>query len=125
MNTSTHSLRRASHPATLLLLTTLAMRCLPAMADTTSYKLQSPNGQIKVSIRMPELGLHDTPQWSATFRGKPVLERCALNLMTAQAGNLLYDVHANAKAATFVNRQIKVLFGKSNSAENYYRELRL
>jgi hypothetical protein len=42
----------------------------------------SPNGRIRVDVRMPQPGTAERPRWEASIGGKRVLCQCSLGLET-------------------------------------------
>src|SRR5258708_6194181 len=89
------------------------------------HLLNSPDGRIKVSIEMPALpGSVEKPHWSARFRGKPILSRCALGLETATDGDLLAGARILNDQTRSVDERVAVLFGKADHADNRFRERR-
>lgn len=86
--------------------------------------LTSPDGRIKVMIQMPHPGTTETPQWQATFKGKPILDRCRLSLQVKEENDLLAGVRIVAERSASANKRIPVLFGKADQAEDRYREVR-
>ena len=87
--------------------------------------LGSPDGRIQVSIQMPAPGSNNNPRWSATFRGKPVLTDCRLGLQTADAGELMGGVRVIRARQRSVNQRVRVLYGRSDRADDRFRELHL
>lgn len=86
--------------------------------------LTSPDGRIQVSIQMPAPGSVERPRWSATFRGKPILTECGLGLQTADAGDLMVGARVLHERSRSVDERIPVLFGKSDHANDRFRETR-
>jgi len=86
--------------------------------------LSSPDGRIQVSVQMPAPGSVARPHWSATFRGKPVLTECGLGLQTAEAGDVMAGVRVVAERRRSRDARIPVLFGKSDHANDRFREAR-
>jgi hypothetical protein len=86
--------------------------------------LTSPDGRIKASIEMPAPGSTERPRWSATFRDKPILSECGLGLQTAESGDLMAGVRVVREHRRSVNERIPVLFGKSDRANDRFREIR-
>ena len=82
--------------------------------------LQSPDGRIQVSIRMPEPGTRENPRWSASFHGKPILTNCVAGLQTADAGDLMTGVQVLYARRRSANERIPVLFGKADHANDHY-----
>jgi len=87
--------------------------------------LTSPDGKIKVSIQLPAPKSLDAPRWSETFHGKHVLTNCQLGLLTKDAGNLLAGVRLFQQRRRSVGERIRVLFGKSEYAQDRFQEIRL
>jgi hypothetical protein len=88
------------------------------------HSLTSPDGRIQVSIRMPTPGSRERPQWSAQFRGRPVLADCETGLQTADADDLLAGVRVAHERSRSVDQRVRVLFGKSDQARDRFRETR-
>ncbi|MGH8245829.1 MAG: glycoside hydrolase family 97 N-terminal domain-containing protein, partial [Gammaproteobacteria bacterium] len=88
------------------------------------HRLTSPDEQIRVSIQMPAPGSVERPRWSATFRGKQVLTDCRLGLQTADAGDLMAGVRVVRERSRSVNQRVRALFGKSDRAQDRFREIR-
>src|SRR5439155_18479875 len=86
--------------------------------------LTSPDGRIRASIEMPEPGSTKGPRWSATFRGKAILSECGLGLQTADSGDLMVGVRVVRERRRSVDKRVPVLFGKSNHANDRFREIR-
>ena len=86
--------------------------------------LTSPDGRIALQIWLPKAGTSDVPIWSATFRGKPILNNCRLSLEAVGEGELLAGVRSIAEHHTSKHEKILVLFGKSEYADNRYHEVR-
>jgi alpha-glucosidase len=84
--------------------------------------LASPDGRIQVSIQMPVPGSSERPRWSATFRGKAILNDCSLGLQTADAGDLMVGVDIAQERVRSADERIPVLFGKSDRAKDRFRE---
>ena len=53
------------------------------------HTLQSPDGRIELSLKLPAPDSAEAPSWSARFRGKQILSDCGLGLQTADSGELL------------------------------------
>lgn len=86
--------------------------------------LISPDSRIQMSIKMPEPGSLERPRWSATFRGKPILIDCGLGLQTSDAGELMTGVRILRERHRSVDERVLVLFGKSDHANDRFREIR-
>jgi len=86
--------------------------------------LTSPDGRIKASIEMPAPGSPERPRWSATFRGRTILSECGLGLQTADSGDLMAGVRVVQERRRSVNRRVRVLFGKSDRANDRFHEIR-
>ena len=109
----------------LFLLTGLLLA--PSVLDAAVgevYLLSSPDGRIQVSVQMPAPGSIARPSWSATFRGKPVLTECGLGLQTADAGDLLAGARVVEERRRSMDERIPVFFGKSDHANDRFREAR-
>jgi alpha-glucosidase len=87
-------------------------------------RLTSPDGRIEVSIRFPLAGSAERPHWSASFRRKVILSECGLGLETADAGDVLVGAQVVRERRRSVDERIPVLFGKSKSARDRFREIR-
>jgi alpha-glucosidase len=87
--------------------------------------LKSPDARIQVSIQIPAAGAAEKPRWSATFRGRPILENCDLGLQTADAGELFSGVGLVNERRRSVDERILVLFGKSAHANDRFNETHL
>ncbi len=86
--------------------------------------LVSPDGRIRISIQMPEKGSAESPRWSATLGGKPILTGCGLGLATADAGDWMVGARVLRARRRSVDERIRVLFGKSDHANNRFHEVR-
>jgi len=86
----------------------------------TDYKLESPDGRIRVSLQMPRAG--DVPHWQAMFNGEVMLTNCALALQIEKEGELMKDVRVLRQHTNFVDEKIEVLFGKAAIARNTFHE---
>jgi alpha-glucosidase len=86
--------------------------------------MSSPNGSIRLVIQIPRPGSSKSPQWSVSFRGKPILEDSHLSLKIAGEGDLLVGNRILDKRPAAVNNRLRVLFGKTEYARNNYRETR-
>ena len=95
-----------------------------AQAENTS-RLASPDKRIQLTIEMPAANSPERPRWSATFRGKTLLSDCRLELQTAEAGDLMAGVRVVRSRERSLNRRVRVLFGKSDHADDRFREIRL
>jgi len=87
-------------------------------------KLNSPDGRIEISIEMPAPASVEGPHWSATFRGKPILGRCALGLETVTEGDLMAGARVEREQNRSVDERVPVLFGKADHANDHFRERR-
>ena len=96
--------------------------CVSAAAETRV--LASPNGAIEAVIRMPEAGSREKLRWSARFKGKPILKDCGLGLETAGEGDLVVGARVISERERRADERIPVLFGKSASVNDRFRELR-
>ncbi|HZO88483.1 MAG TPA: glycoside hydrolase family 97 protein [Chthonomonadaceae bacterium] len=86
--------------------------------------LTSPDGRLSVQIQMPPPGSAQTPLWSATFQGKPLLTDCRLSLSVADEGDLLAGVRVRSERHRSADKRIRILFGKAAVARDRYREVR-
>lgn len=107
-----------------VLIGTLLTASVLNAAVNKAYFLSSPDGRVQVSIQMPAPGSTEHPYWSAKFRGKPILNDCALGLHTADAGDLMAGARVLEDRARTVDERIPVLFGKSDHANDRFRESR-
>ncbi|MBM3836277.1 MAG: glycoside hydrolase family 97 protein, partial [Verrucomicrobia bacterium] len=101
---------------------------LGAHRDTQAgeaYHLASPDKRIQLTVEFPAAGSSEGPRWSAAFRGKPVLANCRLGLQTADVGDLMAGVRVIRARERSANRRVRVLFGKSDRANDRFREIRL
>src|ERR1051326_5765767 len=92
---------------------------LAAHADRPAL-LQSPDGRLRVQIQMPSPGSSETPRWSATFRGIPLLSDCRLSLDMADVGDLLAGVQVRSERRRSADQRVRVLFGKTDYAQDRY-----
>jgi alpha-glucosidase len=117
-----HVLRRALH----LLLVVLAGSGWFGSGSMAAepYSLSSPGGQIRVSIQVPVGGISGRPEWSLSFRERPILSHCGLGLQTVEDGELLAGARLLGRQDRSVDQRIPVWFGKSESAQDRYREAR-
>jgi alpha-glucosidase len=109
----------------------LALACLAANGGSQAVRadapgpLQSPDGRLVVQVQLPAPGSDETPRWSATFRGKTILDDCRLSLAVADAGDLLAGVSLRDERRRSADERVRVLFGKVDAAQDRYREARL
>lgn len=96
-----------------------------AATASPTHTLRSPDNQIDIHIQMPPEGSAETPHWSATLQGKPILADCKLSLEVKGEGDMLAGVHVIRQRIKTSNRQIRVLFGKTKTTRDNYRETRL
>lgn len=122
--TCIHRLQLAVVGAALLPTACLTAGGGSAHADTLPT-LPSPDGRIAVQIAMPPAGSAETPEWSASFRGKTLLRSCRLSLSVAGEGDLLAGAHLRREQRQTQNKRIRVLFGKAEYAHDRYQETRL
>ena len=101
----------------------LAASALETQADQTNL-LASPDGRIQVLIQMPARGSSEQPRWSASFRSTPILTDCRLGLQTAEAGDLMAGARVLNERRRSVDERIPVPFGKSDHANDHFREVR-
>lgn len=101
--------------------------CLTVASITARAErpLTSPDGRIQISFRWPSSAASGSPRWSATFRGKPVLQDCGLGLHLGALGNVLSGTMPSTEKRRNVDERIPVLHGKSKDARNHYRESRV
>ena len=93
-------------------------------AHAAPRSLHSPDGRLAVQIQMPVPGSTETPRWSATFRGRPLLTDCRLSLEVAGEGDLLEGVEVRSERSRSVDKRVKVLFGKTDTTSDRFREAR-
>jgi alpha-glucosidase len=86
--------------------------------------LASPDDRIHISIQMPMLDSNEHPVWSASFQGKSILTNCSLGLRTANAGDLMSGVRVVRERSRSLDQRIRVLFGKSDHANDHFNESR-
>lgn len=128
MNSAPQRIPLASLPSIVGALASLAIigPLLPLRAQAEGVEvLESPDGKIHVSFQLSDPKSAEKPRWSATFRGKPVLKDCELGLRTTDAGELLAGARVVSEERRSVDERIRVLFGKSASANDRFRETRL
>jgi alpha-glucosidase len=92
---------------------------------STAQAIKSPDARISVEIKLPPAGSSDTPTWSTTFHGKPLLTGCRLSLHLAGEGDLLSGARAISVRNRSAHRKVRVLFGKAGQAPDHYNETRL
>jgi alpha-glucosidase len=113
----------ASKQIICLLVIGLYIASFTAYAGTEStHELASPDGGIKVSVRLPGPDSTETPAWSTTFRGKPILNDCRLGLQIAGAGNVLAAARLVREHSRSEDKRIQVLFGKADHAQDSFHE---
>ncbi len=95
-----------------------------AAGANANETLRSPDGNVRVTIELPARG-RDLPPWSMSFHDKVLFTNCALSLQVAGQGDWFQTAHLIGKRTAKHSEAIPVLFGKSSSAHNDYRELRL
>ena len=66
--------------------------------------LQSPDGRIGVQIALPTPDSAEMPRWSATFRGKEILQDCRLSLEAKGEGDLLAGVRVRNERRRALDR---------------------
>jgi alpha-glucosidase len=95
-----------------------------ALAQDGEYRLTSPDGRLDFSLRLPQPGSSERPHWSAVFRGKAIVSECQLGLQTSRAGELMAGVKLVRKHERSVDQRIRVLFGKTDHAQDRFHETR-
>ena len=95
-----------------------------AGAGEATNVLTSPDGRIQVLLQMPAAGSQERPRWSASYRAEPILTGCGLGLATAEAGDWMVDARALSERRRAVDQRLPVLFGRSDHANNDFREVR-
>jgi alpha-glucosidase len=88
------------------------------------HSLASPDGRIQVSIYVPAKDSTGRPRWSAKFRGKPLFTDCRLGLQTLDAGDVVAGLRLLHERDRSVDQTIRVLFGKTDQAQDRFRETR-
>ena len=86
--------------------------------------LTSPDGRIAVQFAMPTPNSAEVPRWSATFRGKPILNDCRVSLEAAIIGDLAAGVRVQSEKRRASNQHVRVLFGKTALAQDRFHEAR-
>src|SRR5260370_1255804 len=97
---------------------------VPGAEESGARLLDSPDGRIEISIQMPAPGSVERPHWSAKFRGKRLLNGCALGLQTATGGDLIAGARVLHEQNRSVDERVTVLFGKADHADDRFRERR-
>lgn len=97
---------------------------LPGVAGADIRTLVSPDGRIRVEVRLPEPGTAELPRWGASILDRPVLSDCALGLETVEGGELLAGVRVTDERSRSVDEPVTVLFGKSALARDRFTERR-
>jgi len=92
------------------------------LAQDGAYRLTSPDGRLELSLRLPQPASSERPQWSALFQGKAILSECQLGLQTSAAGELMAGVRLVRKHERSVDQRIRVLFGKTDHAQDRFHE---
>ena len=110
--------------AASMALAAIAVTGSPSVRADSPYSLRSPDAGISVQVQMPAPGSTETPQWSATFRGRTLLTGCHLSLAAADAGDLLAGVHVRSERGSSHDSPIDILFGKADHARDHYSEKR-
>lgn len=95
-----------------------------SIAANCKETLRSPDGNIRVTVELPARG-RELPSWSLWFHGKALFTNCNLTLQIAGEGDRFRNAHLMGKRTEKHSETIPVLFGKSATAHNDYRELRL
>lgn len=108
----------------LVLTGLFAVAALLRLHGAEAYRLASPDGKIQLSLRIPASELNEKPRWSATFRGKPVLSNCGLGLEVAGGGDVARGARIIRQAERSADERIPVLLGKSEFAQDRFREIR-
>jgi alpha-glucosidase len=101
----------------------LAASVLDAEAGQVNL-LTSPDGRIQVAVQLPAKVSLEQSRWSASFRAKPILTDCRLGLQTADAGELMTGAWVSNERSRSVDERVPVLFGKSDHANDRFREVR-
>lgn len=113
--------------ALVLILLAASWACAQAVAggeEGAVRMLASPDGRIAVRVELPASGSQDTPRWSATFRGKPILSLCRLSLALAGEGDVLAGARLRREETRSADRRVRVRFGKTDWASDRYEERR-
>ena len=108
----------------------LALLCMTVMGGQAAQadslrRLSSPDGRISLEVLLPPPGSDALPQWSAIFRGKPLLSDCRLSLEVAGEGDLLAGVRVRSEHRRSADTRVRVLFGKTDIARDHYNEMHL
>ncbi|MEP6756607.1 MAG: glycoside hydrolase family 97 N-terminal domain-containing protein, partial [Chthonomonadales bacterium] len=93
-----------------------------SLAQTSVIK--SPDDRLAVILRMPTPNSLETPRWSVTFGGKPILSDSRLSLETSDAGDLLAGVQLRKVRSRTADQRVRILFGKADFAHDRYQESR-
>ena len=96
----------------------------PVTEAADVQRMRSSNGIVRLAIQMHEFGSPERPRWSVTFHERPVLSGCGLGLETTDAGDLMVGARILHQRSRSVNERVPVLFGKSDHAEDRFRETR-
>jgi alpha-glucosidase len=86
--------------------------------------LQSPDQRLSVQINLPPPGSAETPRWSMSFRGKPILDG-RLGLDDKNSGELLAGAQLRRQQSHSMDERVPIRFGKADHARNHYHEVRL
>lgn len=84
----------------------------------------SPDERLRVSLRWPEVGGRERPEWTVTFRGKTIVGGSTLGLDTADGGERLGGVRVLERRTRAVDERVPVLHGKADHAADRFREVR-
>lgn len=99
--------------------------CLHTLAQAAPvYRLNSPDGRIQLSIQMPAHRSTERPQWSASFRGKEILNNCRLGLQTTDADDLMAGVRVVRERKRSENEKVRIPFGRADHTRDRFREIR-
>lgn len=97
---------------------------IPSLRAAETYRLNSPDGRIQLSIQMPAVGSLEQPRWSASFRGRQVLNHCRLGLQTTDSRDLMAGVQVARERKRSADQKVRVHFGRSEYARDRFREIR-
>jgi alpha-glucosidase len=123
--TPPHPKRHCLAPASLALVCWAVLGGQHSIGAEAPSPLPSPDGRLTVQIHLPAPGSADAPRWSATFRGKPLLNDGRLSLTVADGGELFAGVRVQTERSRSVDERVPILFGRAATAQDRYQEKRL
>jgi alpha-glucosidase len=103
------------------LLVVIALAALVSTVGAPVPALSSPDGNVRVVFDLSG----EVPKWSAIFRNKEILKKCALGLNLSGAGEILRGARPLEARNRSVNERIPISFGKADHANNRFHETRL